>query len=66
MTPVALALSFIMYEIWVLLSTLWTFFQQIPSLVHVWFFVVLFFVLSFLALHQHHMEVPRLGVKSDL
>ena len=34
-----------------------------------WFFVCLFFVfvfLVFLGLHSHHIEVPRLGVKSEL
>ena len=29
-------------------------------------FLLLLFFLVFLGLHQRHMEVPRLGVKSDL
>ena len=31
-----------------------------------WFFVVSFFFLVFLGLHLWHMEVPRLGVESEL
>ena len=32
----------------------------------VWGFLLLFFVFVFLGLHPWHMEVPRLGVDSEL
>ena len=36
------------------------------SIVHIYIYIYIFFFFSFLGLHPQHMEVPTLGVESEL